>query len=131
LTELQTETELKPTIDASVLESSLGKLWERARLVSDLVLRLKEENKALQIHASRLQEEAGALKNSEQQLREELDRASTQLQTQLDASQRELLQLKHDLLHAQTNGSEIFSKEEKEALKARMKELIARINSRL
>jgi predicted RNase H-like nuclease (RuvC/YqgF family) len=131
LSELQTEIEIKPTIDASMLEASLGKLWERARLVSDLVMRLKEENKSLRDQTSRLELETGELRSSEQRLREQLDEISAQLRSQIESSQRELMQLKHELIHAQTNGSEIFSKEEKEALRARMKELIVQINSRL
>jgi hypothetical protein len=35
------------------------------------------------------------------------------------------------LAHAQSNGSSLFSKEESEALKSRLKELIVKINSRI
>ena len=131
MSEIQTESEIRPTVDASLLEGSLAKLWERARHVSDLVLRLKEENRVLKERTSQLEGESKSLREAEQSFRHEQNQAHALLQSQLEANQRELAQLKQELLHAQTNGSEIFSKEEKEALKARMKELIARINSRL
>lgn len=120
MSETDIESEVRPTVDASLLENSLTRLWERARLVSDLVLKLKEENKSLKAKTLRLEQESNEFKSNEQRLREETGRANAQL-----------LQLRQELLHAQTNGSEIFSKEEKEALKARIRELITRINSRL
>lgn len=99
--------------DLRQLEESLQVLWEKARLVSDLLLRLKAENKEL--HSRLL-----SLEGKERRGAEELQRREQEIQ-----------EVREQLARAQSNGSNLFSKEESEALKVRLKELIARINSRL
>ena len=99
--------------DLRQLEESLQSLWEKARLVSDLLLRLKTENKELQSRLSSLE-----LK----------ERRSTE---ELRQREQEIEDVRAQLAHAQSNGSSLFSKEESEALKTRLKELINKINSRV
>lgn len=107
------EPEVSNRSDVRTLEMSLQRLWEKARRVSEIVSDLKEENKTLQDRV------AG------------LERAEQKLKNQLEEGERELERIRAELGRMQSNGNELFSKDEKEALKARIKELIAKINSRL
>lgn len=88
------------------LESSLRKLWQKARQLSDILLRLKSENESLR---RRVEE----LEGKEQKLSKELQGAE------------------QNLLQHQSNGTSMFTHEEKEALVQKIRELIAKINSRL
>lgn len=99
--------------DMQALEASLEKLWEKARRVSDLLLRLKEENRELK----------GWVK--------ELERQEAQLKADLRAREQELEHMRAEMIRLQSNGSQVFSQEEKEALKQRIKDLIGKINTRL
>lgn len=111
--ELNLDADTANKKDLRQLEESLQKLWEKARLVSDSLLRLRSENQELK---SRI----ASLESKEQRWNEELQR-----------SERDLEKIRAQLTQAQSNGSNLFSKEEAETLKIRLKELIARINSRL
>lgn len=111
--ELQVESEPSGTRDLRHLEDILQKLWEKARLVSESIARLREENQALKGRVS------------------ELEHVERKLISELQKSDLELQRVRGDLLKLQSNGSEIYTKEEKEALKTRIKELIFKINSRL
>jgi septal ring factor EnvC (AmiA/AmiB activator) len=99
--------------DVKGLELALQALWQKARMVSDALVELKEDNAALR---RRLAE----LEGSEERLKEELL-----------GRERELERLRQEALRLQSNGSNSLTKEEKEALKARIKDLVARINSHL
>jgi uncharacterized protein YlxW (UPF0749 family) len=99
--------------DASQVETSLRRLWEKARLVSEMVLRLKTENKELHTRVASLEEQ-------ERRLLEELQRRDG-----------ELLQIRTHIAEVQVQGQNLFSKEETEKLKIRVQELITKINSRL
>jgi predicted nucleic acid-binding Zn-ribbon protein len=99
--------------DVRTLERALQTLWEKARRVSELVIHLRSENETLR----------GQMQQMEQEY--------ARLRAEADARQQELQHIKQQLVHHQSNGSDLFSKEEKEALKARIKELIVKINARL
>lgn len=92
--------------DIDQLEASLQKLWEKARKLSDILLRMKGENESLRRRI------------------EELESKERQLTTDLHGKEQECLKL-------QSNGSGMFTHEEKEAIANKIKELIAKINSRL
>lgn len=111
--EQQVEPEVMSGKDIKTLESSLQLLWEKARQVSEALLQIKEANVALRNRVS------------------ELEAGERQLQEELAGRERELDRVRQELTRLQPNGSEVFSKEEKEALKARIKELITKINARL
>jgi hypothetical protein len=99
--------------DLRQLEESLQSLWEKARLVSNQILRLKAENKELHSRLSSL----------EIQERRWAD--------DIRQRERDIQEVRVQLAHAQSNGRSLFTKEESEVLKARLKELIGKINSRL
>jgi len=107
------EAEVISGKDIKTLESSLEALWEKARRVSDVLVQLKETNAALQKKV------------------EDLESVERGLKQELSGKERELERLRQDALRLQSNGSNILTKEEKEALKARIKDLISRINSHL
>ena len=107
------EAEVMSGKDIKTLELSLEALWEKARRVSDVLVQLKETNAALQKKV------------------EDLESVERGLKQELSGKERELDRLRQDALRLQSNGSNILTKEEKEALKARIKDLITRINSHL
>lgn len=109
----QPEAEVISGKDLKTLESSLEALWEKARRVSEVLVQLRETNAELQ---KRIQ----VLESSDEQLKD-----------QLAVKEMELDQLRKEALRLQSNGSNFLTKEEKEALKARIKDLIGKINSRL
>ena len=99
--------------DLHTLEASLEKLWEKARRVSDVLIRLQGENKELIARARE---------------REQLE---SQLKSDLRARDQELERIRSEVLRLQSNGSQAFSRVEKEELQQRIKDLITKINSRL
>lgn len=99
--------------DLRQLDETLRVLWEKARHVSDVLLQLKTENKELQSRIS-------SLELKEHRWTEELQQRD-----------RALEDVRAQLAQAKSNGNSLFSKEELEALKSRLKELIVKINSRL
>jgi predicted nucleic acid-binding Zn-ribbon protein len=106
------DIEMTDKKDLKHLEDALQILWDKARHVSDALLRLKAENKELQ---SRIL----SLELKERRSTEELQH------------QRDLNEIRMQLAQAQSNGSSLFSKEESEVIKSRLKELIVKINSRV
>ncbi|MBI3586985.1 MAG: hypothetical protein HY088_07645 [Ignavibacteriales bacterium] len=111
--EQQVEPEVVAEKDTKSLEYALQMLWEKAHRVSEAIVKLKEENAALH---GRIGELEGVEKHLKQIL---ADR------------ERELERVHQEALRFQSNGTDVFTKEEKEALKLRIKELITKINSRL
>ena len=107
------EAEVISGKDIKTIETSLEALWDKARRVSEVLVQLKETNGVLQKKV------------------EDLESAEQNLKQELAAKERELERLRQDALRLQSNGSNILTKEEKEALKARIKDLIGKINSHL
>lgn len=107
------DTEMTDKKGLKHLEEALQTLWDKARHVSDVLLRLKAENKELQ---SRIL----SLELKEHRSIEEIQHR-----------ERDLKEIRTQLAQIQTNGSSLFSKEESEVLKSRLKELIIKINSRV
>jgi chromosome segregation ATPase len=111
------ETHVEPVVvserDMQALEASLEKLWEKARRVSDLLLRYKEEIRVLKNRVK------------------ELEQQEAQLRSDLRERERELERTRAEVIRLQSNGSQLFSQEEKEVLKQRIKDLIGKINMRL
>ena len=99
--------------DIKTLETSLDALWDKARRVSEVLVQLKETNGVLQRKI------------------EDFEVVEQNLKQELAAKERELERLRQEALRLQSNGSNILTKEEKEALKARIKDLIGKINSHL
>jgi len=117
--------------DLKQLEESLHSLWEKARLVSDVILRLKVENKELQSRLSSLEMKERRCTEELRQREQALVLKDRRCAEELQQPEQQIEEVRALLAHAQSNGSSLFSKEESEALKLRLKELIVKINSRL
>ncbi len=113
LPDVQEDTELAGKRDLKQLAASIQELWSKARRVSDLLLQVRADN--------------GQLKSKIA----ELEQAERELKARLEQREQELHKLKLEVVQLQSNGSSIFSKEEKEQMRTKMKELISKINSRL
>ena len=113
LAELQVESEPTGKVDVRHLDEILQRLWEKARVVSESLTRFREENQSLKKRVT------------------DLEHVERKLISEIQKSDGDLQKVRSELLKLQSNGSDLLTKEEKEALKARIKELISRINSRL
>ena len=60
-----------------------------------------------------------------------LEAVEQRLMLDLADKEREVERLRQEVLRVQSNGSNMLTKEEKEALKARIKDLITKISSHL
>lgn len=107
------EAEVISGKDVRSLETSLETLWEKARRVSEVLVQLKEANGDLRKRM------------------EDLEAVEQRLMRELADKEREVERLRQEVLRVQSNGSNILTKEEKEALKARIKDLITKISSHL
>ena len=107
------EAEVLSGKEIKSLESSLEALWEKARRVSEILAQMRETN-------TELRNRIESLESSDEILRRDLA-----------SKEQELDHLRREALRLQSNGSNFLTKEEKEALKARIKDLIIKINSRL
>lgn len=104
--ESHVEPEVTTDKEIGQVESSLQKLWEKARRLSEILLHLKEENQSLR---RRL---------------DEVELKERRLTGELEGREQEILKL-------QSNGTGMFTHEEKEALVNKIRDLIAKLNARL
>jgi chromosome segregation ATPase len=114
LTQHPVDTELNISRDLDAVENIVKSFWDRARAAATLITQLRDE-KAM--HSGRVSE-------LESQLR--------LLRTDLATKEQELKRLRAE--HAQllnANGHELLTGEERELLKSRVRDLIAKINSHL
>ncbi len=107
------EAEVISGKDIRSLEASLETLWEKARRVSEVLVQTKEMSVGLRKRV------------------EDLEAVEQRLMKDLVDKEREVERLRQEVLRAQSNGSNILTKEEKEALKARIKDLVTKISSHL
>ncbi len=113
LPDVQEDTELAGKRDLKHLAASIQELWSKAKQVSDLLLQVRADNTQLKTKIA------------------ELEQGERELKSRLEQREQELHKLKIDYVQLQSNGSSIFSREEKEQLRAKIKELVSKINSRL
>ena len=109
----QTETQVLLNQEVDAVEA-VRSFWEKVRHAGEMITRLREEKRELQGHV------------------ETIDRDLQALRSELRDKEQELKQLRAE--HAQilnSNGHEFFSGEEREAIKTRIRELLAKINSHL
>lgn len=102
------------TKDIENIEIVLKTFWEKMRIVSDHINRLKEEKKSLQHHQTELESELN------------------RFHSQLNEKEQEIKKMRAE--HAQLlniSTDDIFTKQEKEFIKERIRDLISKINSHL
>lgn len=113
MTEQQTDLEVAGIRDSKGLEAVFRTLWDRVKKAAELIQHLKEENRALLSRAQGLEEQVSYLKK------------------ELSEKGEALQQMKEQQHEALSRGNNLFSDEDKEALKLKIKELLSRINSHL
>jgi hypothetical protein len=113
LPDVHEDTELASKKDLKHLADSIQELWTKARRVSDLLLQVRAENTQMQARNA------------------ELERSEREVKSRLEQREQELHKLRIEYVQLQSNGSSVYSKEEKDELKTKIKELISKINSRL
>lgn len=91
------------------IESQIKALWEKAQQAGDLIVRLREEKHELQTENTNLRQEIAALRSELSSREQHLQKVAA---------------------HA-AKSSEIISNGEREALTARVKELLAKIDAYL
>lgn len=113
MADVQEETELAGKKDLKQLAAAIQELWVKARRVSEMLLRVRAENAQMKKKLS------------------EVEQSEREIKSRLEQREQELNRVRNDFLQLQSNGSSIYSKEEKEAMRAKIKEMISKINSRL
>lgn len=110
----QIGTEIKNTVEQRELENEINTLWEKIKKASELIFFLREENQQLKE------------KNNE------LEKKVQELLEKLATKEQELGKIKSEYSRLiNTTVGENFTPQEKEALRKRITELIAKINSHL
>ncbi|MDI6765372.1 MAG: hypothetical protein QME52_00865 [Bacteroidota bacterium] len=102
------------TKDIENIEIILKIFWDKVRIVSEQINRLKEEKKSLQQNQNDMDGELHRLRSQLNEKEQEIKR--------LRVEQVQLLNMSND---------EQFTKQEKEFLKERIRDLISKINSHL
>lgn len=113
MNQLHVDTETGIATENRTLEASLKHLWEKARAAAEAIAQLRDENTRLRSRLGELEDETLRLKSDTIRKEQEIKR----------------IQAEHAQLATSLNGTDTFTNEEKEALKNRIKELIAKINS--
>jgi DNA repair exonuclease SbcCD ATPase subunit len=113
LTEQEADIEVDSIRDFKGLEGIFKTLWDRVRKAAELIEHLKDENRALCSQNAQLEQQVASLKA-------EL--------TEKEEALREINEQHQEVL---SHSNNLFTVEEKEAVKSRIRELIARINSHL
>jgi chromosome segregation ATPase len=114
LNQIQSDLEGPAVRDLGSLELALKTMWEKARAAADMIARLQSERTELQ-----------------SSLRE-LEKSVSALRSEMLTKEQELKRLRAE--HAQLSnldGRNVFSEEEKEMFRGKIKDLISKINSHL
>ncbi len=110
----QAGTDAKVSIDQKEIEAGLKSLWEKIRKASEVIFMLRDENQQLKAQNSELQQKCDELKSL------------------IMAKEQEILRIRTEYSRLASSASgDTFSAAEKEALKSRITDLIAKINSHL
>ena len=98
---------------SGALESALNRIWEKARRASEVIVRLRDDNRALQKRVAELEAELANVKEG------------------FGAKSEEINKLSKEFSLLESSNNDAFSREEKEELKNKIQELIHKINSHL
>jgi phage shock protein A len=150
-----TETLEERTESTRSIDLVLQQLWDKARRVSALVVRLREENAGLRVRTRELEESNREIFGEREKLivrlaqqeasgRDSVDELATlrqrvrqledvevALRRSLDDLTVQLEQSRREVSRLTENGAGPFTRQEKELIRQRVTDLIAKINSRL
>lgn len=109
------EMDTKSHTDSITLESELKQLWDKIRIATERISQLREQSDKYHDRV------------------EHLEREVVRLQSELNRREKEIKQVKfdHSQLSNSLSGNNVLTPDEKEALKAKIKDFIAKINSHL
>jgi peptidoglycan hydrolase CwlO-like protein len=113
LTAQQVDIEVGRNRDSKGLEGVFRTLWDHVRKATELIEHLKDENRTLQGNNVRLEEQIAAIR------------------TDLMEKEEALRQVKQQNLQVLNHSDNLFSDEEKQVVKSKIKELITKIDSHL
>ena len=100
--------------DTGTIENALREFWDKARAAAALIAELRTERRSLNDRLTEVEREFAALRS------------------ELTAKEQEMKRLRVENVQLlSSNGHEFLTDDEKESLKSRIRELIARINSHL
>jgi chromosome segregation ATPase len=107
-------TEISVLKDVKPVEEAVRTLWDKIRTATELISRLKQERSTLQHRVSALEQELSSLRSA------------------LSSKEQELKKVRSDYSQS-LQGANVLgaSEEEREILKNRIHDLIAKINSHL
>ncbi|MBI4549116.1 MAG: hypothetical protein HY707_14120 [Ignavibacteriae bacterium] len=109
-----TESDVTAVRGTNSVEETLSLLWEKVHAATELISQLRETRRSLDGRVSKLEQEVTSLKLELQTKEQELKKLRTEYSS---------------LLNSRDNN--VFTQEEKENLKNKIRELIAKINSHL
>ncbi len=119
------ETEAAIAKDSQLLEEIFKPVWEKVRKAGELIHQLQGEN-------GRLNHKLADLERTSSQKIQSLEQDLTALREELLVREQELKKVRNENTQLiGDNGQHMFSHEEREILKERIRELIAKINSYL
>ena len=108
------EKEVETATDSSTLEESIKGLWDKARTAGNLIVQLRDEKKSLGVRLQQVENELQSIKDA------------------LGNREQELKRLRAEYAQmVSSNGQNAFTENEKENLKNKIRDLIAKINSHL
>ena len=114
MNQVQSDIEGPVVKDLGLLEVAIKTMWEKARAAGDLIARLQAEK--LELLASVMN----------------LEKGIATLRSEMSTKEQDLKRIRAE--HAQLSSLDsknVFSEEEKEMVRVRIKDLISRINSHL
>lgn len=115
MNQLRVETEVQTHGDSRLLESSFKQLWDKIRAATERISQLREMSQKYQSQVERLEGEILRMRSGMNQKEQEMKR----------------LKLDHAELTGSLGNNDVLTLQEKEALKSKIKDLIAKINSHL
>lgn len=115
MNQIQTEVESDVLTETRNIEGAIRRLWDRARSAAEVIAQLREEKTALQSERDSLASELSRLRQDVARKEQEIKR----------------LQVEHQQMAVSLQGNNTLTLDEREVLKGRIKDLIAKINSHL
>ena len=110
----ETELEVVAPKESKTFDDALRTLWDKVKEAADMITELKRERQQLHTRLTSVETEL------------------SDIRAELTNKEQEIKRLKGELAHsANSNGTGAFSTEEKEVLKNKIRDLIAKINSHL
>ena len=110
----QAEPDIAVAKDHYNLDESLKSFWEKVQLAAQIIRRLREDRKILDVRVNELEQQVESLRS------------------EVVTRDHELKRLRSEHAHLlNSNGDSGFTQEEKENIKAKIRDLISKINSYL